>query len=77
MRKSLTALGLVAAAGVLLSGCSAPSGGGSDTIVIAQVGDYSGDWSFYDMPFRDGMKIAVDEVNAAGGIDGVEHEGRG
>lgn len=74
MRKSLTALGLVAASGVLLSGCSAPSGGDSDTIVIAQVGDYSGDWSFYDMPFRDGMQIAVDEVNAAGGIDGVELE---
>lgn len=75
MRKTLTALGLVAASGLLLSGCSATSSGGSaDAILIAQVGDYSGDWSFYDIPFRDGMQIAVDEVNAAGGIDGTELE---
>jgi branched-chain amino acid transport system substrate-binding protein len=72
MRKKITAIGLVAASGLLLAGCSAPTGNDSEAIVIAQVGDYSGDWSFYDVPFRDGMQIAVDEVNAAGGIDGVE-----
>jgi len=74
MRKTLTALGLVAVSGLLLSGCSTPAGGDADTILIAQVGDYSGDWSFYDIPFRDGMQIAVDEVNADGGIDGTELE---
>lgn len=73
MRKTQTSLGLVVATGLLLSGCSA-AGGDADTIVIAQVGDYSGDYSFYDVPFRDGMQIAVDEVNAAGGVDGKQLE---
>lgn len=74
MRSTFKTLALVATAGIVLSGCSAAEGDGSDTILIAQVGDYSGDWSFYDIPFRDGMRIAVDEVNAAGGIDGTELE---
>ncbi|MBR22151.1 MAG: hypothetical protein CMF57_06900 [Leifsonia sp.] len=78
MRKTSATLGLVAVTGVLLSGCSAAGGdsgsGGTEPILIAQVGDYSGDFSFYDVPFRDGMQIAVDEVNAAGGVNGQQLE---
>lgn len=72
------AAGLIATSGP--AGASAPPSG--DPIVIAQVGDYSGDWSFYDVPFGDGMQIAVDEANAAGGVLGrpvelLQIDGRG
>ena len=70
MRKKLVFTGLVAASAVVLAGCSSGGGSDSDSVVIAHVGDFSGDWSFYDVPFRDGMQIAVDEINADGGIDG-------
>jgi len=82
MRKKIAILGLTAASALVLSGCSGNGGSDSDSVVIAHVGDFSGDWSFYDVPFRDGMQIAVDEINADGGIDGkqidfITTDGRG
>lgn len=79
MRKIATAISLATITGLLLTACSAttepaPSTTDTDPIVIAHVGDYSGDWSFYDVPFRDGIKLAVDEINAAGGVLGRQLE---
>lgn len=76
----LALAGVTAAGG--LTGTPVGASGDADPIVIAQVGDYSGDWSFYDAPFRDGMQIAVDEINEAGGVLGrplqlLTFDGRG
>lgn len=76
MRKTKIALALIGTAALALTGCS--GGGGdsesSDTIKIAHVADFSGDWSFYDLPIRNGLEIAAEEINAAGGIDGHQVE---
>ncbi|MGC5586137.1 ABC transporter substrate-binding protein [Ornithinimicrobium sp. W1665] len=57
----------VAAALTLVAGCSGGTGD-DDPIRIAHIGDYSGDWSFYDVPIRDGLQMAVEEINANGGV---------
>jgi branched-chain amino acid transport system substrate-binding protein len=65
-----------------LAACSNPSdasdsGSGSDSggdIVIGLAGDFSGDYAFYDASLRDGAQFAVDQLNAAGGIDGRKLE---
>ncbi len=40
-----------------------------DTIKIGEINSYSGLPSFTE-PYRKGWKLAVDEINAAGGVDG-------
>ncbi len=70
MRRSVLAAGAAVTA-LTLAACAGGGGGGGgedDPIVIAHIGDYSGDWSFYDIPIRDGLQLAVDEINAEGGI---------
>lgn len=76
MRKILTAAGVIATSALVLTGCSAGGADGTsdseDSFTIAHVADFSGDWSFYDLPFRDGLKLAADEINADGGILGKQ-----
>lgn len=65
--RTALATGAVVTVLALVAGCS----GGEDaeeTIKIAHIGDYSGDWSFYDVPIRDGLQMAVEEINADGGV---------
>lgn len=45
----------------------APDG---DPIRIGMAADFSDVYSFYDIPVRDGAEFAIEEINAAGGIDG-------
>ena len=53
--RTLTATGVVAAAALAITALAPASplsaAGDDDPILLAQVGDYSGDWSFYDVPF--------------------------
>jgi branched-chain amino acid transport system substrate-binding protein len=76
MKRALAAAGIAAATILTVTACSSGGGGGGadDPIVIAHVGDYSGDYSFYDVPIRDGLEIAVEEINAEGGIEGRQVE---
>jgi branched-chain amino acid transport system substrate-binding protein len=78
------------AAGLMVSGCKkkeeakpaeAPRGAG-DTIKIGFMGALTGDVAMFGKPTLEGMKMAVEEVNAAGGINGkkieiVEADNRG
>lgn len=61
-----------------VTGCSATdsnSGGdGSDKLVIGYAAALSGDGAVGDVPAVAGMRYAVDEVNAAGGVNGVKLE---
>ncbi len=44
------------------------------SIKIGHPGDFSGPYSFYDSPVRNGTRFAIDEINAAGGILGMQLE---
>lgn len=53
----------------LLALCLAPSALAADTIKIALTGPYSGGSAPMGTSARDGSKLAIAEINAAGGID--------
>ncbi|OGJ57541.1 hypothetical protein A2881_03795 [Candidatus Peribacteria bacterium RIFCSPHIGHO2_01_FULL_55_13] len=68
MRKFLALSSLAAMA---LAACSA---GGGDTIKLGFIGPLTGDAASYGADTLHGMQIAVDEINAAGGIGGKQIE---
>lgn len=73
--KRLLALAVVVVMAVsLFSGCGAGAGTGGDTIKIGSVQPISGDVSAYGTQSRDAIQMAVDEINAAGGILGKKVE---
>src|SRR5690625_3743631 len=74
-RRIASAVGLIAVSALLATGCADGAGAeGDEPIVIAHVGDFSGDWSFYDEPIREGLRLAADEINAEDGILGRQVE---
>lgn len=60
----------------LLAGCgnSAGDGNASTTWKIGGIGPVTGGASVYGVAVENGMQIAIDEINAAGGINGVQIE---
>ncbi len=65
MRKLITIICVLA--GIMLG---AGTGFCADTIKIGHPGDFSGVYSFYDVPVRDGARFAIQEINRAGGVLG-------
>src|SRR5262249_9749635 len=66
VRKALTVLATaLAAAGTLTSTAQA-----KDSYVIGYFGSLTGFLSSFDNPVLKGIRVAVEDVNAAGGIDG-------
>ena len=61
----------------LLAGCGGKggddsNGGGSDqTLLLGLIGPMTGDYAHYGTSTRDGAQVAVEEINAAGGILGA------
>lgn len=80
MRRALIGLMAAAVSVSMLSACSSDGGdGGStaaagDTIKIGLNYELSGGVATYGQASVDGIKLAVDEINAAGGIDGKQIE---
>jgi branched-chain amino acid transport system substrate-binding protein len=70
--KTRYALVLVAAAALLLAGCSAKGGG--NTIKIGMLYNMTGAQASLDTPSANGAKLAVKELNAAGGVLGKKIE---
>jgi ABC-type branched-subunit amino acid transport system substrate-binding protein len=66
------ALALTACGGNDTDGAGASSGGGSkgDPILIGQIAGTTGAYGSTGVAMVNGAKLAVDEINAAGGIDG-------
>lgn len=66
----------VLALSLALTSCASDGGNGvsggasGDAIVIGHAADFSSDYAGYDAPMRAGAELAVEEINAAGGIDG-------
>ena len=79
MKKVLSAMLVAAMAMSLLAGCGgsdkkAASEGGSEVIKIGGIGPVTGDAAIYGQAVKDGTQLAVDEINAAGGINGYQVE---
>lgn len=82
-RRGTTAAVAVVAASLLLAGCVSSAAPESDSTVSSEAGDglvigvvmaETGFMSPFDIPALNTMKMEVDAVNAAGGIDGVPVE---
>lgn len=62
----------------LFAGCGAKKGGSSDgaakTIKIGGIGPVTGDAATYGLAVKYSAELAVEEINAAGGINGVKIE---
>lgn len=52
----------------------AACGGSDDTIVIGGIGPLTGGAASYGTSVKNGMQIAIDEINAAGGVNGIQLE---
>jgi branched-chain amino acid transport system substrate-binding protein len=68
MRSFVSAVGVAFA--LTVSGAHAEDGVTSDTIVIGSYGPITGPAAFLGLGGRDGASIAIDQINAAGGIHG-------
>jgi ABC-type branched-subunit amino acid transport system substrate-binding protein len=51
---------------------TSPSGGGGGTVHLGLIADLTGAGAEYAVPFADAAKVAVDNINAAGGINGTK-----
>ena len=85
MKKVLSTLLAVAMVSTLLVGCgnsaatttpadSTASGDGSQTFKIGGIGPLTGGAAVYGIAVKNGAQIAIDEINAAGGINGYQIE---
>src|SRR6056297_2392611 len=78
MKKRILALTLVLMLifTVALTGCSNGEEGGEETdgdpIVLGFMGPLTGDYSIYGETSREGVDLALEEINAAGGVLGRE-----
>ena len=69
------ALGAITlASGTAALAQTAPAAGGGNTIKIGLVGPFSGGSSDFGIPMRNGVMLAVDEINALGGYVGRKFE---
>ncbi len=79
MKKKAMSLVLAALMGItLLAGCSgngaSTASGGGDKFKIGGIGPTTGAAAIYGSDVRDAIQIAVDEINASGGINGYQIE---
>lgn len=76
MSKKILAMSLAACMAVpFMAGCQ--SGGSSasgDKIVIGGIGPLTGDAASYGISVKNGCQVAIDEINAAGGVNGKQLE---
>jgi branched-chain amino acid transport system substrate-binding protein len=68
------ALALAAIGALVFGGCSGPPGSTGSTIKIGGGFALTGDESALDLPAANGAKLAVKEINAAGGVLGKQIE---
>ena len=74
MKNTMVKVFAMALAMVMLVCCFASCGGdktGNDTYFIGATGPLTGDAADYGIAVNNGAKIAIDEINAAGGLNGV------
>ena len=81
MKKLMSLLAMMLVVATLLTSCGAgnqdePSGSdqseSSKVLRIGGIGALTGDYANYGLSVRNGAQVAVDEINAAGGINGMK-----
>lgn len=65
---------LLAALALFLVGCGSKKDAASDIIKIGVIAPLTGDLAQYGTPAKDGFQLKIDEINAAGGINGKKIE---
>lgn len=70
-KKALAVLTVFALAAAMVSGCS---GGRTSSIKIGMVNPLSGDAATYGTMQKQGMELAFEEINKAGGVKGAKFE---
>ncbi|MFP4634316.1 MAG: ABC transporter substrate-binding protein [Nitriliruptoraceae bacterium] len=77
MRRDARTVAALAVVGLLLGACGASAGDATGTegpdgepIAIGFLGELTGNFAIWGVPARNGMRLAVDEINDDGGIDG-------
>jgi len=78
-KRHLMIITIIAVAALLafaVAGCGEEEAteGEAEVFKIGFCADLSGGYSSYDTPIRDGAQFAVDEINAAGGVNGTQLE---
>ncbi len=78
MLKKAASIVLASAMVVSLAACGSSNDKGSsadtDTFKIGGIGPTTGDNAIYGTAVKNGIQLAVDEINAAGGINGKQIE---
>ncbi|MCM1166291.1 MAG: ABC transporter substrate-binding protein, partial [Ruminococcus sp.] len=70
--KRVAAVSLAAAMTLGLAGCNGDSASDGDTLVIGGIGPVTGENAQYGIAVRNGLQLAADEINAAGGVNGIK-----
>lgn len=76
MWKKVASVALISALAVSMTACGkgGDDKGSSDTFRIGGIGPVTGDAAIYGLAVQNGIQLAVDEINAAGGINGYQIE---
>ena len=77
MKKKILSLSMAAVLAMsMLAGCgsTAERKGSKDKLVIGGVGPLTGDAAIYGQAVKNGAQLAVDEINEAGGVNGMKLE---
>ena len=78
MWKKAASLALASALVVSLAACGSngndAGSSGSDVFMIGGIGPTTGDNAIYGTAVKNGIQLAVDEINADGGINGYQIE---
>ena len=69
--KRVAAVSLAAAMTLGMTGCN-NSNGSKDTLIIGGIGPLTGGAAQYGIAVKNGAQLAVDEINEAGGINGMK-----
>lgn len=72
--KFFSILMVVAMLAACFTGCAGGSSDSSDTLLIGGIGPLTGDYANYGTSNRNGAQLAVDEINAAGGVNSMKLE---
>jgi len=74
MKKCMSIILVLAMTMSMLVGCGSSSKASSDTWKIGGIGPITGGAAVYGIGVMEGARIAIDEINAAGGINGYQIE---
>lgn len=70
--RAISAIALLGAGMLALTACSGSGGGegGDETITLGYTATLSGDFASYGLEMREGVDLAIEQINAKGGVDG-------